>query len=404
MSDRGTIIIAGAGIAGLTAALMLSRIGYHVKVLEREAGIDEAGVGIQLSPNATRILSQLGLGGELKDAGVAPDALFIHDGKSGDILTRMPFGEAIAERHGAPYLVLHRADLAGLLLNACRHDNDVEILFGMQVEATDPSPDQISVSAVRNGEDFRYQGVALIGADGVGSRIRSQFMGGSSPVPSGDVAWRTLIPVARLPEGFNEISTHLWLGRGGHVVCYPVRNMDHLNIVAITPQSCATDITRRVPQADPSALNTFYEGWCTSVRMLLGLATQWSGWPLNEVDPSGPWTSGAAALIGDAAHAMLPYAAQGGAAAIEDAAVLAGAFQTVESDMAKAVALFEERRKPPGHRNMATGAPQPSHLSSGWHCRACAQPHHPPQHPGAPAPAVRLALRLAQLITGVQSQ
>jgi salicylate hydroxylase len=154
------------------------------------------------------------------------------------------------------------------------------------------------------------------------------------------------VPVEKLPKGTDLSSTHLWLGKGGHVVSYPVRGQTKLNIVAITPQSCASDITQRTMNAEPQALKDFYSSWCKEVRQLLDTAPDWSGWPLNPVNPRGKWSKGCMVLIGDAAHATLPYAAQGGVAAIEDAAVLAKAFEEEGKDPAKAMAAFEKLRKP----------------------------------------------------------
>ena len=191
-----------------------------------------------------------------------------------------------------------------------------------------------------------YNGCALIGADGVNSRVRSRIIDGNKSIPSGDIAWRTLVPVTKLPEGTDITSTHIWLGKEGHVVCYPVRGMTKLNIVAITPQSCALDITKRTMNAEPQALKEFYSNWCGQVRQLLDAADDWSGWPLNPVNPRGKWSNGSAVLIGDAAHATLPYAAQGGVAAIEDAGVLAKVFAKEGQDPAKAMAKFEKLRKP----------------------------------------------------------
>ncbi len=341
-----TIIIIGAGIAGLTAALSFTRIGYRVSIIERSSKIDDVGVGIQLSPNATHILAELGLARQAIAAAFAPENVIINNGNSGKELSRLPLGESITKRHGFPYLVLHRGDLASLLLTACKNDPDISIDFETSFEDMSEHKNGITVLATRAGKVLEYTGCALIGADGVNSKVRSDVIHGNKSIPSGDIAWRTLVPVEKLPEGTDINNTKLWLGANGHVVCYPVRDKSKLNIVAVTPQSCASEITRRTMNAEPQALKGFYATWCRDVRNLLDAAEDWSGWPLNPVNPRGKWSHKCTVLIGDAAHATMPYAAQGGVAAIEDAAVLAKAFAQGGKDPAEAIARFVKARKP----------------------------------------------------------
>lgn len=346
MSKRRTIIIVGAGIAGLTAALLLTKTGYRVSIIERSDKIDDVGVGIQISPNATHILADLGLAKQAAAASFTPENVVINSGRTGRELSRLPLGETITKRHGFPYLVLHRGDLANLLLSAARENPEISIDFMTSFEDAAMHKNGITVMALRAGKMVDYTGCALIGADGVNSRVRSRIIDGNKSIPSGDIAWRTLVPVSKLPEGTDITSTHIWLGKEGHVVCYPVRGLTKLNIVAVTPQSCASDITKRTMNAEPQALKRFYSNWCGQVRQLLDAADDWSGWPLNPVNPRGKWSNGSAVLIGDAAHATLPYAAQGGVAAIEDAAVLAKVFANEGQNPAKAMAIFEKLRKP----------------------------------------------------------
>ncbi len=346
MSKRRTIIIAGAGVAGLAAALLLAKCGFRIVVLERAECADNAGVGIQLSPNATRILGDLGLHRRLAATGFAPESVTIKSSKLGRTLSVFTLGNSMSEQYGAPYLVLHRADLVNLLLSACNEDPEISIEYDAALEDAAIYKKGVTVMALKKGEMIEYTGGALVGADGVGSIVRSRIIGSPAAKPSGDIAWRTLIPVDRVPENISLTDTTLWMGKSGHIVCYPVRGLRQLNIVAITPQSCASDLSKRNLDIEPDAMKKFYSWWHKDVKQLLNRAESWQGWPLNQIDPKHDWTNGPCVLIGDAAHAMLPYAAQGGGAAIEDAAVLAKVLSENSDDVPAALVLYEKLRKP----------------------------------------------------------
>jgi salicylate hydroxylase len=196
MSERRTIIVIGAGIAGLTAALLLTKIGYRVSIIERSGKIDDVGVGIQISPNATHILAGLGLARQAQAASFAPQNVVINSGRTGQELSRLPLGETITKRHGFPYLVLHRGDLANLLLSAARENPDISIDFDTSFEDAAMHKNGITVMAMQAGKMLDYTGCALIGADGVNSPVRTRLIDGNKSIPSGDIAWRTLVPVA----------------------------------------------------------------------------------------------------------------------------------------------------------------------------------------------------------------
>ena len=351
MRKKRTIVVAGAGVAGLTASLLLANCGFRIEILERSANIDHSGVGIQLSPNATHVLAELGLLRKLTAASVAPRNIVIKKGASGQILSRFPLGDSMVDRYGAPYLVLHRADLANLLLNACTEHPEIDIHFNSNLEDVAIHANGVTVMALNKREDENpgrmeeYLGVALIGADGGHSNVRSRVIGGAKASPSGDIAWRSLVPIDKVPQNISKMDTTLWMGEKGHIVCYPIRNSRFMNIVAITPSSCATHIAQHRCETDGSALLKFFAKWDTNLVELLNKSEQWAGWPLNEIDPTGKWTRGPVALIGDAAHAMLPYAAQGGAAAIEDAAMLARSVGANMDDLPSAFDSFEKSRK-----------------------------------------------------------
>ena len=346
MNKKRTIIVAGAGVAGLSAALLLANIGFRIIILERSEKIDQAGVGIQLSPNATHILDKLGLMRQLTAVSFAPKNIVIKKGSSGRVLSVFPLGDSMVDKYGAPYLVLHRADLANLLLNACNDHPDIDIHFNTTLEDAAMHANGVTIMAMNFGKIIEYLGIALIGADGGRSNVRSRIIGSDGAVPSGDIAWRTLIPIGRVPKGISKTDTTLWMGRSGHIVTYPVRGSRNFNVVAITPQSCATNITRRTHEVDGQTLFDFFRKWDTELVQLLGSTTKWQGWPLNQINPAGSWVRGSAVLIGDAAHAMLPYSAQGGAAAIEDAAMLAACVFESSDNPPAAFSNYEKLRKP----------------------------------------------------------
>lgn len=346
MAKRRTIIIAGAGIAGLTLALLLANAKFRVTVLEKSPSIDNAGVGIQLSPNATHVLATIGLSRTLAAVGFAPENISIKNGRSGRELSRYRLGKSISSRHGAPYLVLHRADLANLLLVACNEHPDISVVFGASFEDAAMHDNGVTVMALKSGQMVEFAGSALIGADGVRSVVRDRIIGAPLAMPSGDIAWRALVAVDKLSAEFDLSNTQLWMGRRGHVVCYPVRGMRMLNIVAITPEAHFESQNGNSPEVSPDRLREFFSHWSNNVNALLGLADSWRGWPLHEINPKARWTNNLTTLIGDAAHAMLPYAAQGGAAAIEDAAVLAASLANNRSDIAAGLQAYENSRRP----------------------------------------------------------
>ena len=355
MGKNSTTIIAGAGVAGLTAALLIANRGFHVTLLEKSSSIDRSGVGIQLSPNATHVLAELGLLEKLEAASIAPKNIVIKKGSTGNILSTFPLENIMLERYGAPYLVLHRADLANLLFDACKVHPHIDVQFNRQIEDVAMHANGVTVMALncntqdtggKHGQTSEYLGAALIGADGGHSKIRTGIVGGEPATPSGDIAWRALIDIEKTPKSISKMDTTLWMGKSGHIVCYPIRKSRFLNIVAITPSSSATEIARGRCKTDGAALFKFFAKWDTDIVQLLKSTAEWHGWPLNQVEPKGNWVKGATVLIGDAAHAMLPYAAQGGAAAIEDAVMLAKSIGADREDLPSAFIDYEKKRKP----------------------------------------------------------
>ena len=314
------ILVAGAGIGGLTAALALARDGHTVQVLERRTGVDEVGAGIQLSPNASRILVGLGLGPALMRAGAEPERLVVRRARRGEVLAEMPLGPAMRERYGAPYVVVHRADLQMMLLDKVRSHPRVRLVFGREIAGAVDEGETVSVETQARSGQENWRGRLLVGADGVWSRTAEIVAGKPQPpVFSGCNAWRAVIAMEHAPPPLRRRETTLWLGPGAHVVTYPIRSGRDLNVVAITEDGPASADWAR--PGDPSQLKARLKGWTGDVQHLLTAIRDWQVWSLHD-DLKRPFVKGRIALLGDAAHPVLPFLAQGGALAIEDAAVL----------------------------------------------------------------------------------
>jgi 2-polyprenyl-6-methoxyphenol hydroxylase-like FAD-dependent oxidoreductase len=333
-----TIFIAGAGIGGLTAALALATKGFRVVVLEKAERLEEVGAGLQLSPNASRVLIDLGLKPRLAARAVVPEAVSIMSARAGGEIARLPLGEAATQRAGAPYWVIHRADLqAGLLAEAKAHP-DIELRLGCQFE--DATAHAKGLTVVQRSGNHRQQDVALalIGADGVWSTVRHQLFPHAGAQFSGLIAWRGTLEARQLPRELTAARVQLWMGPDAHLVAYPISAGRQINVVAVVPGTW----NRPGWSTEGSAAevkNAFASPhWPAAARMMLGAVDGWRKWALFGVPDSAAWASGAIALLGDAAHAMLPFAAQGAGMAIEDAAVLAKTLSESRLDGAAGVA------------------------------------------------------------------
>lgn len=344
MTARLPILVAGAGIAGLTVALCLARRGFPVTVLERTDVLHEVGAGIQIAPNASRILIELGLGEAVAEVACRPRAVMLRSGPSGQDLARIPLGAAAERRYGAPHYVIHRGALQALLARAVQAEG-VEIRLGSAVGRVLERNDAVHVRLADDQEELT--GSAVIGADGVWSRIRRAAMGGRAPDASGRIAWRAVVPADQVPEHLTH-DIGLWFGPQAHLVHYPIASGRLVNLVAVVTDAWHEETWSGV--GDPASLLARFGDFVPVVRDLLASASDWLRWPLMTVDPlSSAWNRGRIALIGDAAHAMLPFAAQGGGAAIEDAAVLADQMATTP-DVAAALSAYVHQRRPRVHR------------------------------------------------------
>lgn len=335
------IAIVGAGIAGLTMALCLARQGFDTDIFEQADALEEVGAGLQLSPNASRILIGLGVLPALQEVWGEPDTITLADGRTLRSLARVPMGSNARSRWSAPYGVLLRASLQRILLDAVKSEPRCRLHLASRIEE-DPST-AISVAIGRRPK-------VIIGADGVWSQVREALTGSGSVRFSGNVAWRLMVPRAQAAKCLSADCVTAFLGRNAHLVAYPIRETDSFNLVAIAGSERSdipADGARTSRNADERRreLAAVFRYWHPSLRSMLENAASATWWPLCTVD-DGAWHNGRdIVLIGDAAHAMTPFAAQGAAMAIEDASELATCLADC-ADPASAFARFERARKP----------------------------------------------------------
>jgi salicylate hydroxylase len=311
------VLIAGGGIAGLATALAGARHGHRMTVLERRDAFTELGAGIQLAPNAFHALDRLGVGERVRERAVLIDELRFMDGTTGERVAAMELTGDYRRRFGGIYAVVHRNDLYQPLLDACRAADGVELLPSTPVAAY--AQDALSATAVL-ADGRRLVADALIGADGIRSTVRQQLVGDGEPRVSGHTIYRSVIPMARVPEELRWNAVTLWAGPKWHFVHYPIGGGAHLNLAA-TRDDGATRAVAGVPVPASRVLGEF-PGLGETARRLLHLGEEWRSWVLCDRDPVDTWTAGRVALLGDAAHPMLQYAAQGACMALEDAVAL----------------------------------------------------------------------------------
>ncbi len=329
---KSTIAVVGGGVAGLTAALCLARLGFATTILERASELTEVGAGLQLSPNALSVMDRLGLLPALNAVGVAADHVVLKRGSNGRAIAKVPVHAA----DGTPYLSLHRADLQAVLLEAVLREPKISLRLGAEIAGVSPGEDAIELGLANDEGSFVAN--VVIAADGVRSAIVRQ-MGLAPAAPTGTTAWRTTIEAANeTPPGAGG-GIRAWLGAKRHAVAYPIRAGRAVNLVMITRSG-----------NEPGAAHRLMAGfthWDAQLVELIGRAPAPTPWPLFGAPASRPFTlgNGRILLVGDAAHAMAPYAAQGAGMAIEDAAVLAAAIAGT-TDLRAAAARYEAERRP----------------------------------------------------------
>ena len=344
MAASRTIIVAGAGIGGLTAALALAAREFRVVLCEQAERLEEVGAGIQLSPNASRVLTGLGLAEKLAPHVVAPQAVSIRLAQSAREIARIAFDD-VSFRYGAPYWVIHRGDLQAVLHEAAIANPDIALHLGTQVHDFALHAHGVTAELRHGVTAGNERGIALVGADGVWSTLRTRL--GEMPRPQfrNRTAWRALVDAERVREAFRAPIVHLWLGQDAHLVHYPVCGGRRINIVAIVADR-EQHMRWSTPGRREEVLRLFGPtGWARAARELLEVPDEWLKWSLFDCAPLPSWGRGAMTLIGDAAHPMLPFLAQGAAMAIEDGATLAKCLSEKDEAVATALRRFEHRRR-----------------------------------------------------------
>ena len=338
------LVVAGGGIGGLAAALAASRAGCDVRLLERAAAFSEVGAGVQLGPNVTRVLRAWGLHDALKSVAAFPERLQVRNSEDGEVLGELPLGLTMASRYGAPYATVHRADLHGLLLQALTQQGDVNLHAGRALRSFSQSAEAVTLHAA-TGPDIECD--TLIGADGLWSTVRQQMLDDGLPQRTGHLAYRSLVAQGALASALRTQDVTVWLGRRLHVVQYPVRGGEQLNVVAFIHGKAADDAGALIDwdhSANRADLVTALGGTCADLRSLIEAIPHWRLWVMYDRPPmQGAYQHalGRVALLGDAAHPMRPYLAQGAGMAIEDAAELGNALSQAKAAAFDVPALLQ---------------------------------------------------------------
>ena len=332
------VLVAGGGIGGLAAALALTRQGFDVKVLEQAAALGEIGAGLQVGPNGFAAFDALGVGEIARSKAVYTDFMVMHDALDEHQVGQIPTGEAFLKRFGNPYAVIHRADAHRALLDGAMSSDRIEVVTGTQVQRIEQDEEGVTVF---DGQGGRHRGVALIGADGVKSAVRRQFVGDEARV-SGHVVYRAVVDRKDFPADLQWNAASIWVGPNCHLVHYPLRGGEQYNVV-VTFHSRDTE-EWSVRMGSREEVLSYFEGICPKARQLIELPKDWSRWATADREPIAQWNFGRVTLLGDAAHATLQYLAQGACMAMEDAVTLGEALRVNQNDLEKGFALYQRCR------------------------------------------------------------
>jgi salicylate hydroxylase len=337
-SNRLPILVAGGGIGGLAAALALTRRGFHVKVLEQAPQLGEIGAGIQLGPNAFAAFDALGVGPQARARAVYTDEMVMHDAIDESLVGRIPTGEAFRRRFGNPYAVIHRADVHTSLLEGARASDRIQVLTGTSVQRVEQDGGVVTVHDSRGGT---HRGCALIGADGVKSAVRRQYVGDAARV-SGHVVYRAVVDRKDFPADLRWNAASIWVGPNCHLVHYPLRGGEQYNVVVTFHSREQEEWSVREGSRDE--VQSYFDGICARARQLIELPRDWKRWATADREPIGQWTFGRATLLGDAAHPTLQYLAQGACMALEDAVTLGEALRVHDDDIECAFEHYQRSR------------------------------------------------------------
>jgi salicylate hydroxylase len=340
LSASAPVLIAGAGIGGLAAALALANRGLASHVVEKRAAVSEEGAGIQIGPNGVHALRRLGIADALAPLTASPDCLRVMDGVSGRELTQLPLGAPIERRHGAPYWTAHRADLHAALLQAAAGQALITLSLGVEVTAAATQASRVKATCA---DGSAIEGRALIVADGLWSRLRERHFKAPPLQYAGRQAYRAVVSADLLPSALSAASTHIWLSPDAHAVHYPVRQGQDIALVVVLCE----------PQTAPgwgqhvasTRLQQRFATHAPALRKLISQPDSWRGWPLMTLPGPMVWTDGPIALLGDAAHPILPFLAQGAVMALEDAVALAAHIAAHPHDTPLALQRYAAERQ-----------------------------------------------------------
>jgi salicylate hydroxylase len=354
------VVIIGGGIGGLAAALALERRGAEAIVCEQSPELSEIGAGLNLTPNAVKALRALGLEDAVGAIASQSDFLNIRNWNSGRFISRTQRGD-FRKKFGAPNLTVHRADLLEVLAGALQ---TTEIRFGVRCTGIE-SGENLAAAGFADGSAIEAD--IVLGADGIHSVVRNSLFGADAPRFTGCICWRGMAPAAAVPSDINSTDGVMWMGPHGHVVHYPVRRGELINIVAHFDSDAWTEESW-TRECDVAEVTTTYAAWNSALTRLFPYSERWYKWALYDRDPLERWSRGRATLLGDSAHAMLPYLGTGAGMAIEDACVLAAAIGRDAGDLDTALATYE-RVRVPRTRAAVLGArarAKENHLASPW--------------------------------------
>ncbi|GAK12180.1 FAD-dependent monooxygenase [Geomicrobium sp. JCM 19039] len=337
------LLVIGGGIGGLATALGIAQSGRKLKVLEQAPEFGEVGAGIQLAANATNVLQRLGVMEEIKKVSVFPKRLVMMDAFSGEELSALNLGKTYEERYGAPYIVLHRSDLHRVLLDACIEHPNVALETNQKVTNVEDYNDGVTVTTASGS---KHHGEALVGADGIWSEVRRLFSD-DQPICSAYVAYRGAIPINEVKQSVaNMDDVFMWIGPNLHLVQYPVRKGELYNqVVVFKSESYRPEIEHTYNWGTPEEMDKVFDGACEKVKKAISFISRQRRWPMYDREPITNWTKGNVTLLGDSAHAMLQYLAQGACQALEDADCLKDMFEE-HDDVNIAFIEYEKERIP----------------------------------------------------------
>jgi 2-polyprenyl-6-methoxyphenol hydroxylase-like FAD-dependent oxidoreductase len=338
-AHQAPVLVVGGGIGGLSTALALSRKGVPVQVLEQAPEFMEIGAGIQLGPNVFRMFEVLGLTEQMFHWCAFPEGLEFRDSITAESIMEVKIDKRFHDKYRAPYGVIHRADMLNVILDACKKSNLIKLATSQKVVAIDDTGSGVSVRT-ETGET--YTGAALIGCDGLWSTVREKIVGDGKPVVSGHIAYRAVLPTSEWPAEYRLPKMIVWCGEKTHLVHYPLRRGELFNLVVVFHSDRYEEGWDTY--GDPAELHERFKDKCEPVRALLQKVNAWKMWVLCDRPAIKNWTKGRITLLGDAAHPMLQYLAQGGNTAMEDAVCLAIQVEAAGRDYEAAFKKYQELR------------------------------------------------------------